>query len=401
MGLRTLVCQGWFVVLLSGIAAGCGTAVYEPPIGEFSKGFASANEIVSDRARAMDSVKMRKAIESEFYKDEDPNKVDRQKLLAFTTAVCATSDYLRKQRSSLATLKIYNEMLVTTNTKPKQEVIALGKSIIANWNEAPALKPTDAAARTALKCSQEVQNLITFARADVPEFAPLAALSAIEAAQAMYKALEKATIAILSMTDDAVRGSKIKAYVLASKETTDGALATLNERDAGVDLICKRLNYQPPCNAESTPPTALDGVTIAQKWASLRKPWHLYLAMYSSRSAYEDTVKGKAPNAVDPAPYWYLIDKQLDDLNEALHDYRALASLPSSGDVARSMANANQTLVRLANGELTPGEAWAILQDYAGRLKEIGEDLKNLNDAKGSFATKLKDLNSAAGQAKP
>ena len=113
--------------------------VYSDSVAEFNKGFTSAKQIIEDRAHAMDAVKRRKQLEAIFYADEDPAKIDENKLRDFSSSICAASDYLKKQQTDLATLGIYNEILTTTNTKPKADVASLWRSILENWKQPEAL----------------------------------------------------------------------------------------------------------------------------------------------------------------------------------------------------------------------------------------------------------------------
>lgn len=387
------------------LLVGCAP-LFRESIEEFNKGFTAAKDTIADRAQAMDAVKRRKVFEATFYTDQHPVKPDDPKLQAFSVAACAASEYLSKQQAALGALGSYNKTLEMTNEVPKEKIPALLKSIMDNWSDPDALKPREASQRTDLACTTEIQNLVAMPLQTVPEFAPLAYLPLLETGEKLLKAVERVTIFGLGMIDDFVRGRKIRRYVIESQEVVKVALDDLDQPDAAVSKICQSFGFRPPCRGEKNDKgevitySRLDGVTIAQKWAALRKPWHLYLAMYGTQRAYVDSkarLAGAAdPKAVSADALWYLLDKQQDEFADALRDYRTLASNPSAGDIARSLRKANDTLVRLSRGEVTPAEAWAVLKEYARRAKEIKDDVTTLTDSKETITKQLKDIEEKA-----
>lgn len=288
-----LLCLAGIGMVLS--STGC-SSLYSDAISEFHKGMTSAKGIILDRANAMDEVKRRKLIEKAFYGDTkiDPDlEANKENIRKFSDSVCSASAFLNEQRSALATLEIYDTTLQQTNTKPKEEIGAIAQSIWDNWKEGEALKPKEWVPTSATKCALEVGHLLTMEYSEVPEFAPLAIPALVTAADGLVAAFKKLAVVSLGMVDDWKRGSKIKAYVLASAPTVKEKLDALNAIDPGFMKYCSKINYDPPCRTEAekeVPPTKLDSATVSQKWAALRKPWHLFLSMSSTKNAYDKSV---------------------------------------------------------------------------------------------------------------
>lgn len=309
--------------------AGCGT-IYSDVINEFDKGVTTSKQVIVERAAALDEVKRRKSIEIEFY-DVESQPINEDKLKNFVSLVCASSDYLIKQREALAGIDAYNALLKKTNEKPKEEIGALFGSIVDNWNRPESLKPRDASPRTTSRCSEEVRTLVTMKYEDVPEIAPVAAFAAFESFSAMVNAAKKITVVTLGMADDYVRGKKLKGIIIENKDVMKKAFDALNVVDEKLTNWCARNNHKAPC-VKNNAVTVLEGVEISQKWASLRKPWHLYLAMHSTQEAHTKLFQNAGR---DKSPYWYLMDKQQEELRLALNDYRTLSATAGIGDLGK------------------------------------------------------------------
>jgi len=377
------------ILLGSLLAAGCtSTAIYSDSIGEFDKAFASARDVIKTKDGAMNDVKRRKQVEATFYDDEVlPTGIDDPKLMNFVAMVCASSDYLGNQRNAISTLAQYDSVLDQINERPKDDLAAIAASISANLKAPDTLTAVAAKPKTTKDCATEVTNLVTLRRDTVPEFAFLAlATSAI----AVVDAAQQVAIDAGHILDDAIRGARMTQYVKASQSEVDKALALLNAEDPGVKLLCQKLTiaFGPPCRGSDAVYTRLDGVAIAEKWAALRDPWHLYLSMYE----VEGPLKAGASAGVNPKAinsYFVAMDKYQDDLGAALVPYRTLLANPTAGDIGRAMRQAQSTLVDIANGKISPQQGYAVLKQLASELEAVSKDLKALRKADSDFVATI------------
>lgn len=393
--------------LLAPLLCSCST-LFKPAVDQFSMGFESAEKAISNAEIAMRDVGRRQHLEHEFYHHDaddfskDPLSSD---LVVFANIVCTQSDSFDSKKPDLATLSVYRTTLQAINEQPKDDLVAILKSIRDHWKDADTLKPVELGLSPNGHCNDEVQNLIRLNEGDVPEFAPAAILALIpvfEAAKKLFEVVEKAGIVVLGIADDAVRSRKISAYVLASKDTVNSALNDLAAPDQKVFDLCQTLNFLPPCDkydAEKPLPdqhfSTLDGVWIARKWAALREPWHTFLAMKSASDAYSRaSSRGPKP---DVATLRYLLDRQQSDLADQIGRYQQVASTPSSGAVARAMRKAQFDLERLANRDLEPGEAWIVLKEFADRAKKVANQGGDAKDAWNTLLEKIEAVGKGNG----
>lgn len=379
--------------LISFAVCGCSKTLVKPAVDQFTTGYNAATKVVTDAETTLRDVGRRRALEARFYRydkgdfDKPPLRDDAKK---FADIVCVQSDSLDDKKAALATLEAYRVVLETTANEPKEDVLAILKSIRDNWASAEALRPRHTEETPKSPCLDEVQNLLKLKQDRIPELAPAAvagAFAAFEAAKKLFQILEKVAVTGLGIADDAVRTRKISAYVKASKDVVDKALENLVEPSPKVFDLCELdLKFEPPCakfdstkDVKEQPFSALDGVGIAAKWAALREPWHTYLAMKAASDGYALGLKGQ--HKPDVASLRYLLDKQQTELAMQIVRYRTMASTATPGDVARAMRKAQNDLVRLAQGDITAGEAWAVLKDFADRVKSVADESKNAKDA--------------------
>ncbi len=390
------------------VVSGCSTpsTIYSDTISSFDKGFTTTKGIIDDRAQAMNVVSRRKVLEAQLYAGE-ATPADAT-VSNFARVVCASSTSLADQAQATDTLGLYDTELKAIGKAPEANISAIFGSIVEDLKKPDALKPAGAKTSDPQACGKEVANLVKLPQQQVPEVAFLAAAGAVVAAgTALYDAISKIVVDVGTAADDELRGRKLATYVKASQPVVTDALKKLNAGDPTTDQYCQTINYDPPCHKTTATNliTKLDAVTIAEKWAALREPWHLYLAMSDTKAAYNAAVKrqtefgcgGKpcgdgAAAPTDLALLWYRLDKQQDDLNAALQDYATLATAASVSDIGKSMSNANDTLVQLADGKITPQQAWTVLQNWYNAAQKASSDYKGLSTAAQGFSKAVGNL---------
>ncbi len=402
----------FFLFVMTGCASHYGDAV-----NEFNQAVKSAKEVLDKDAQSLNEISRRLIIEPAFYPEEQTEVLAanpklpgpamvispkyKKQLANFATSVCAGSDYLIGQKAAMATISVYDQTLQTINKKPKENISEVFNSIRKNWDEADALKPKDLHVPDDIRtiCETEVMNLVTLEVGKVPHNPLLAGVAMVTLVQALIKATEKAILVTELAIDDNVRGRKLRNYIKESDATVRDALKKLDEGDDVTSQLCQELGNKPPCPPAGKKVTRLDGVTIAKKWGALRKPWHLFLSMASTRETYRltvheideayEAVKAKAlrdnksapPRPIlDESPYWYTIDQKQEELRESLKDYLALRGSVGSGGLAKSLQVSHETLVSMANEKISGGEAWAILKDAADKIKTIADEAKNVQE---------------------
>lgn len=340
---------------------GCSASLYKPAISTFGEGYTSANHTIITAAGALDRVSQRRILEDQLYPDEAPNETT---LNGFANFVCRRSGLLDHTRKSMATLAAYDHVLTTINTAPKEDIKSLAESIYKNWEAEPALLPQQLTLPVEEDCRNDVKTLVKLHTSTIPYIAPIALVAALEGAKTVVDAANKLVVGILTITDDAVRGEKIRKYVKDSDPTVKAALGVMTGPNNDIKALCQTM--VPPVRVCKTPggPTALDGAHILRKWAALRTPWHIYSKM--------DEMQKKDA---------YKLDKLQVELMDSLQEYVNLVTTPSAGDVGRAMANAQAELLRLANGDITAAEAWAWFNEFEKQMKQIQGEANDLKDA--------------------
>ncbi len=352
-------------LLLSGCAGG-QRGLYAEVGEEFSRGFASGAAIVDAGVATAVRDARRLALVHYLEHGNTPTNLDRDDIDAsFVRYVCVGAGRYSELRSALSVLDEYRRMVAQLSSAPAQDVAQLWASIKKLRAPQKPLRIRETSVNDYALCVSRVAALIppvgrAAADRDEPvldEEATIAGiLGAYEALSALIAAAERIAALGLSQVDEAARVDAVRAYVLDNRETVD---ALIGDPQSGVGGMSAAVLEQAHHN---------------RMVAAVVAPYYRFhdLMMLDRTADRSEMVNREA------------------EIHAALAEFDAVYAQPPPRDIAIAMRDAQEDLVRLARGELSPAEAHAVFRAFAMTLDQ-------LHDAVGDLAGSAQRLRQATG----
>ncbi len=347
---------------LAVLLVGC-SGLYAKAGKAFSEGLESTAAVVSTDLQQHERVARLEMITAVIYAGSS-SKDDKA---LFIDYVCAGAIRAVNQlqpelvKEGMEVLKAYGKSINEMATAPKDDIGPLLGSI-GKWMRAnPALPEVEKPDKDGhLKSPQEREQEKAKARWAAAErcrkqfdaegllppystvtikVVPGAALLALPA---LLKALEAAAVAILKITDEAVRTEKLREFVAGSEETV-------------TQLFDKQLSV-----------TNLTFVLREHKLAALSIPYHEFLAL---REAIQSPgTKGAAHRAE--------LFAAADRIHGHLAEFDILTTRGPVEQLFKNVRLAQEHLVKLARGEVTAEDAFEALMGFARSMKDAVDKIQ-------------------------
>lgn len=342
-----------FTVLMSGCAT---RSLYSDVGGQFSKGYEAAGKIVNESFETAVRDTRRLAVAHYITSGDNPdNLVSSDVDPSFRRYVCAGVGLYANQQKALTVLGAYNKMIADLSAEPSDEIGALWASIWSLRQPKKPLQFESAESGAFDTCIKGLKDPLVPPKGElivpiVPEALP-AIFAAPESLAKLAEAAKAVATLSLKQIDEAARGKAIKEYVTASNDTV-------------TDLIGKNLEDGSHTEGELT-----EGVM--GRALDLRRRSALVVPYYKFTHLLSLDRKSKAHEMVDLG----------DQIHLALSEFDALRMRPDPRNVVAAMRASQAELIRLANGDLTTKEAWAIFKAYADTLGELEKALGDVIEA--------------------
>lgn len=372
----------WLLALACAFAlAGCGTTT--APYVKAGEGFAEAMDGAKAGMKLL--ADQRSKVARTAYADYLLNgpRADRATIdKEFVDFVCKGTGALAEERASLGVLGKYGKSINDLLKAPDKDVASLWESTSTVHDKMLALKLPKQSTEQA-DCASEVAGLLQMRMATIPETGLLGVFTTL---QAVVAGINKATVAALTLSNEAARADALKSYIASNTATVAALVAKLETPSPEYFQLCDGADKgRPYCKIytqvpEGAPadyvlpvPNKLTAQFLWQKWAALRQPYQLFQAFVLA-----------AADAKTPHDRARAMDMALR-VHRQLGEYDALRAAPSPQVLAQGVRESQAALVDLANGKMPPGTAWGIIMAWAGALGDFADGLTSAKDAiKGS-----------------
>jgi hypothetical protein len=327
---------------------------------QFSKGYEAAGNIVSESLKTAVRDTRRLAVAHYITSGDNSDNLDSLDVDgSFRRYVCAGVGFYANERKALAVIGAYNQMIADLSAEPSDEIGELWASIQRLREPQRPLGFTAAETGAFGACLDDLEEPfvpptgvpIMEAKKEVP----FAFFAAPESLKKLADAVKAAATLTLKQIDDAARAKAIKAYVTASNDTVSDLIGMHLEDGSHTEGIL----------TDDIIKMALD----LRRRSALLVPYHKFAHLLS----------------LDRKSQAHEVAELGDEIHLALAEFDALRVRPDPRNVVAAMRASQAELVRLANGELTTKEAWAIFKAYADTLGELEKAVGDVIEAAGSI----------------
>ena len=347
------------LVVILGACTGAKRSLYAEAGEGFSRGFESGHEMINESLSTVVRDARRLALVRYLQHGDEPNNLDNADIDAsFARYVCVGTGRYPDLRSALSVLNEYRQMVADLSAAPSEEIGQLWGSIKRLQGPRQPLQLKQPSANDYALCVSRLSALLPPAGQAIvdperkpagQELAVTGILSAFEALTALIAATERVAVLALRQVDEAARARAVQTYVLDNQETIH---VLIGDGETGVGGLSD---------------AALGEARHNRMSASLIKPYYRFRDLMDL-----DRVKNRSA----------LVDLEAD-IHHALAEFDALYRRPHPQNIAAAMRGAQADLVRLARGELTPGEARAVFDAFAITLNQLHGAVQDLVDSAG------------------
>lgn len=352
------------------LISGCATrSMYQEANNSFSKGFESASDAITtllgNATRDLRLLAIGRYLENgdtddNIHSGKNETNVDiaRTKVTdSFARYVCAGFGLFVLEYGGLRTLDTYRLHIAELSKAPSDDLGELLESLRNLEKSQPSLllPENQSALDLQIACRDEVKQ-------QIPPGAPLGEaspeimsflLDAKEQIDTLVSGLKKAAVSLLKITDEAKRTKALKEYVQNNNPVIDAVLNGKKD-DTGATKYVGLANS--------------DSLTTA--WSTTRNA-ALVVPYYQFKSMMKLDRENEIPEIL----------KQENIINNALSAYDKLSLAPDPKELVKDMQAAQIELVRLANGELKPGEAWAAFVNFADSTNAARDAIKSATES--------------------
>lgn len=331
--LRNLVRHVAFIAVFGSLVACASRSLYLEAGKSFSKGYDSASGVIQ---QDLDRVtRVRRILSVMQYLDNgsresniDPTKIND----SFVRFVCAGAGEYQNQWASLTVLQTYRKLISDLSERPSGDVGAVWRSTsdLREPQKPLGLPPIDPNAY--MTCIKHIGKLVPPRGEDLVRPEKLAAIPAILAIYASIKQLiDTVGPPLFRAIDEAARTVTLKKLVQENRELIN---TILDHHLSGKDL---------------------DEALERRRRAALVLPYVQFKTMLAiSRSTKSVEIVETAMN-----------------VHEKLAEFDALRERRDPSKLLEAMKNAQKDLERLADEQLTAGQAWANLAAFAELTTEL------------------------------
>lgn len=343
------------VVVLSGCAGG-KRSLYAEAGDAFSRGFDSGREIINESlATSVRDARRLALVRYVEHGDEADNLDGRDIDRSFARYACAGMGRYAELRSALVVLNDYRQMVADLSAAPSEEIAQLWASIKRLQSPNQPLQIRQPSTNDLAQCVARLESLVPPAGQPIlpppGEELPVAAiLGAFEALAGLVAAAERVAVVALQQVDEATRVRAVQAYVLDNRDTID---ALIGHPETGLGGLSD---------------DALEEAHRNRMVASLVGPYYRFRDLMNH----------------DRSDRSLVADIEVE-IHDGLAEFDALYRRPHPRDIAAAMRGAQADLLRLASGELTPGEARAVFAAFAHTLKQLHGAVEDLVQASGEL----------------
>jgi hypothetical protein len=334
------------LIAIAGSLAGCAS-MYKESGEKFATAYDEASKTIKTNLDAHVRARRLLGVQRYLVSGEQNDNITANREASFARYVCAGEGDFSKQRSAMGVLGSYKKIIADISKSPDDSVAAYWSSIQKNQEGRAPLKPPAEKQGARAECVLTVTGLLQLNGLPLAPAAPesVSALAgAYDGIKAFAGALEGLLKNILKIADEAARAEALRNFVNQNKGMIKEIFAK-DLSDAALEQAYKR-----------------------RMAGALVEPYAHFLSIFAfDRNAPADKVK---------------ILKAATTAHELLEPFDALRKEAAPSEIAKAMAEAQEQLVKLAEGEISIKQAWAALGAIVQMLKDVEEAAGKFKKAK-------------------
>lgn len=371
--------------------AGCGSALYTQVGKDFADAYGSASDTLKEQSSGAQKTARIEFVERTILAGVPlPGDTEADR---FASIACAGAAALYEQRASLGPLKGYAKVIEKLTEDPGKEFADYWRAYSAAREKQKPVK-VPGQRNVTRECADEVLGLLKLdAPVGVESVGVLAFASNMDLVSGLVAALDKLFLGAAKLATDAARAQALQEYIQANSGNVKTLLDTLDRKSVYLEGVCRSAQHakQPYCKrfTELPPgakldqplpdPTVFDSAYFRKKRAAVRVAFHEFQRF--ERFAIKLGAKGNEAR----------IFRRLDVLDKALGEFDALRVLPYPGTVTDDLRDAQDTLLKVSRGEVSPAEAWGVFKAFIDNLKDFASALKDVKDKTGGSSSSGSD----------